>query len=123
MKARLSLVLLSAVTGLLLPSWSVSFQAVSTPWIQQRCALSRKQGNTQLFDSKTTFEVELDMPPSISGNKARLKFGSVLSVPSEIVEVRYKLPFGLDVAPLKNLAVCTKDGAGGGMLSRRKKKS
>jgi hypothetical protein len=27
--------------------------------------------------------------------------------------VRYKLPFGLDVAPLKNLAVCTKDGSGG----------
>ncbi len=62
-----------------------------------------------------TFEVELAVPPSNSGVIARLKFVSVLSVPSEIVQVRYKLPFGLDVAPQRNLAVCTKDGPGGGM--------
>jgi hypothetical protein len=61
------------------------------------------------------FEIELAVPPTSSRVIARLKFASVLSVPSEIVQVRYKLPFGLDVAPQNNLAVCTKDGAGGGM--------
>ena len=37
----------------------------------------------------------------------------LLSVASEIVVVRYALPFGLDVAPKNNLVVCTKDGKGG----------
>ena len=74
---------------------------------------------TQLHESKNSeFEIELNMPPTNSGVQARLKFNSVLSVPSEIVEVRYRLPFGLDVAPLKNLAVCTKDGQGGGTLQQ-----
>ena len=68
---------------------------------------------TRLHETDKVFELELDMPPTKSGNQARLKFPSILSVPSEIVPVRYKLPFGLDVAPLKNLAVCTKDGSGG----------
>ncbi len=39
-----------------------------------------------------------------------MKFNPVLDVPSEIVEVRYAVPFGLDVAPKEGLAVCTKDG-------------
>ena len=55
----------------------------------------------------------IDMPPTGSGLQANLKISPILSVPSEMVEVRYKLPFGLDVAPQKGLAVCTKDGAGG----------
>jgi len=42
-----------------------------------------------------------------------MKFPPVLDVPSELVEVRYSVPFGLDVAPKEGLAVCTKDGAGG----------
>ena len=72
-----------------------------------------RNGNTRLYDTDKVFELEIDMPPTNSGNRARLKFPSILSVPSEIIQVRYKLPFGLDVAPLKNLAVCTKDGNGG----------
>jgi hypothetical protein len=36
-----------------------------------------------------------------------------LDEPSEIVEVRYKIPFGLNVEPKNNLALCTKDGEGG----------
>lgn len=55
------------------------------------------------------FEVMVTLP----GGKdlsAQMKFKPVLDVPSELVEVRYKLPFGLDVAPKNNLAVCTKDG-------------
>jgi hypothetical protein len=59
------------------------------------------------------FEIEVKIPPSNSELMAQMKFNPVLSVPSEIVEVRYKLPFGLDVAPKDNLAICTKDGAGG----------
>ncbi len=39
-----------------------------------------------------------------------MKFPPLLDVPSEIVEVRYAVPFGLDVAPKEGLAVCTKDG-------------
>lgn len=59
------------------------------------------------------FEFSLRMPPSGSGLQANLKFESALSVPSEIVEVRYKVPFGLNVEPKKGLAVCTQDGEGG----------
>jgi hypothetical protein len=60
-----------------------------------------------------TFEIEVALPPTNSGLVAQMKIEPVLSGDSEIVEVRYKLPFGLDVAPKNNLAVCTKDGLGG----------
>jgi len=59
------------------------------------------------------FEVEIDLPPADSSITAALKFDSILSVASEVVVVRYQIPFGLDVAPRKGLAVCTKDGPGG----------
>ncbi|EJK64933.1 hypothetical protein THAOC_14276, partial [Thalassiosira oceanica] len=42
-----------------------------------------------------------------------MKFPAALDVPSEIVEVRYNVPFGLNVEPKNNMAVCTKDGPGG----------
>jgi hypothetical protein len=58
-------------------------------------------------------ELSIDMPPSGSGLQANLRIVPVLSVPSKMVEVRYKVPFGLDVAPKSQLCVCTKDGAGG----------
>ncbi len=45
-----------------------------------------------------------------------MKFPPVLDVPSEIVEVRYAVPFGLDVAPKEGLAVCTKDGVSQNIL-------
>lgn len=63
--------------------------------------------------ASSPFEVTIDLPPSGSELQAQMRFESILSVPSEIIEVRYKVPFGLDVAPKKGLAVCTKDGAGG----------
>jgi hypothetical protein len=44
---------------------------------------------------------------------AQMKFKSVLDVPSELVEVRYSVPFGLNVEPKDNFAMCTKDGPGG----------
>lgn len=64
-------------------------------------------------DVSDRFEISVAMPPRSSGLQANLAFDSVLSGHSEIVEVRYPLPFGLDVAPKNGLAVCTKDGAGG----------
>jgi hypothetical protein len=60
-----------------------------------------------------SFELFVPMPPTKLGLQAQMKIPSVVSGPSEIVEVRYALPFGLDVAPKNNLATCTKDGAGG----------
>lgn len=72
-------------------------------------------GTTRLASTNTDkfFELEIDLPPSNSDKKALMRIEPVLSVPSEIIEVRYRVPFGLDVAPLKGLAVCTKDGPGG----------
>jgi hypothetical protein len=69
--------------------------------------------STRLAETTESFEISIDLPPSNSGLQANMQILSILSVPSEIVEVRYKLPFGLDVAPKKGLAVCTKDGQGG----------
>ena len=69
--------------------------------------------STRLFAQEELLETEFKMPPSTSGTVARLKFPSVFQEPSEIIEVRYGLPFGLNVEPQNNLAVCTKDGAGG----------
>ena len=71
---------------------------------------------TQLFageDDKDLLEIELSMPPTNSNVVARLRFPPVFPGKSEIVEVRYKLPFGLSVEPQNNLAMCTKDGPGG----------
>ncbi|GMI61266.1 hypothetical protein ScalyP_jg7674 [Parmales sp. scaly parma] len=42
-----------------------------------------------------------------------MRITPVLKVPSEIIEVRYKLPFGLDVEPKAGLPLVTKDGKGG----------
>ncbi|KAL7545125.1 hypothetical protein ACHAWF_014492 [Thalassiosira exigua] len=64
-----------------------------------------------LMANDEPFERTVDLPGE--GLSAQMKFKPVLDVPSEIVEVRYKVPFGLDVAPKNNFAVCTKDGSGG----------
>jgi hypothetical protein len=69
--------------------------------------------STRIGGTSDSFEISIDMPPSNSGLQANMKIPSIISVPSEIVEVRYKLPFGLDVAPRKGMAICTKDGKGG----------
>jgi hypothetical protein len=58
-------------------------------------------------------EISIKLPPSGSGLLANMKIQPMLSVPSEIICVRYKVPFGLDVAPKNQLCMCTKDGAGG----------
>ena len=58
-------------------------------------------------------KIELKVPPSNSGLVAQMKIKKLLSTNSEIVEVRYRLPFGLDVEPKQGKIVCTKDGKGG----------
>ena len=58
------------------------------------------------------FELMVELPGG-KGLSAQMKLQPVLDVPSEIVEVRYSLPFGLNVEPKNGLAVCTADGAGG----------
>ena len=65
---------------------------------------------SQLYDTVTLI---VDMPPTGSDRRAQMKIEPVLTVPSEMIEVRYKVPFGLNVEPKANLAVCTKDGPGG----------
>jgi hypothetical protein len=96
----------------LLPTFGTAFLAKTTStthrvgWFPLASSSSPK-GTTPPF-----FELMLDMPGT-SNLQAQVKCEPVLSVPSELIEVRYKIPFGLDVAPSKGFAVCNKDGAGG----------
>jgi len=59
------------------------------------------------------FKIVVDLPPLDGELKAAMRITPVLKVPSEIIEVRYKLPFGLDVEPKAGLPLVTKDGKGG----------
>lgn len=67
----------------------------------------------KMAEDPPMLEAELTMPPSNLGLSAQIKLRPVLDTPSELFEVRYKIPFGLDVQPQNGMAVCTKDGAGG----------
>jgi hypothetical protein len=91
----------------LLPTFGTAFLAKTT-------STSHRVGWLPLAASQP-FEIMVDMPPttSIPILRAQIKCEPVLSVPSELIEVRYKIPFGLDVAPSKGFAVCKKDGTGG----------
>jgi hypothetical protein len=91
----------------LLPTFGTAFLAKTT-------STYHRAGWMPLAASTSTpFEIMVDMPPTTSVLKAQIKCAPVLSVPSELIAVRYKIPFGLDVAPSKGFAVCMKDGAGG----------
>ena len=88
-----------------------TYAFISSPTrIQRTTTASASLSSTLLHAGNAEpFELMVDLP----GGKdlsAKMKFPAVLDVPSEMIEVRYKLPFGLDVAPKNNLAVCTKDG-------------
>lgn len=82
-------------------------------FVSQSAALSRPSWRSQTHLHAEPFEVMLKMPPANSDVQAQLKFEPVLDEPSEIIEVRYTIPFGLNVEPKNNLAICTKDGEGG----------
>ena len=95
----------SAVTILLLAnilSLASAF-VMSPPSAVGRSALSAS--------SDDMFEIQVTLPSSET--TFPLRFESVLPGPSEVIQVRYQIPFGLDVSPKDNLAVCTKDGPGG----------
>lgn len=74
---------------------------------------ARVAASTRLFEGAAPVDMEIDMPPTNSGLQANLRLKPVLSVPSEMIEVRYKIPFGLNVEPKNQLAVVTADGPGG----------
>mmetsp|Transcript_1636 Transcript_1636/g.2347 ORF Transcript_1636/g.2347 Transcript_1636/m.2347 type:complete len:200 (+) Transcript_1636:79-678(+) len=76
-------------------------------------ASTSNRNNAVQLNMGEKWEFEIGMPPSNSGLQALVRMESILDGPSEMIEVRYKLPFGLDVQPQKGLAVCTKDGTGG----------
>ena len=86
---------------------------VTSGFMQVRPASTKMQLAAAESPASDVVEMTVDMPPRGSGLQVNLKIQPVLPGPSEFVEVRYKLPFGLDVAPQKGLAVCTKDGSGG----------
>ena len=60
-----------------------------------------------------TFQLVIDVPPSNSDVQVSMNIESILSVPSELIVVRYKVPFGLNIEPRKNFAIVTANGPGG----------
>jgi hypothetical protein len=50
----------------------------------------------RVLQLQAAFELTIDMPPSGSGLQANMAIDPILSVPSELVVVRYKVPFGLN---------------------------
>ena len=100
---------LSHFLTLSLATNAACFTTHSSISIKNKAATSK----STLQMSGNPFEVEVNIPPSNSGLAAQMKILPILEVPSELVEVRYQVPFGLNVEPQGGLAVCTQDGAGG----------
>jgi hypothetical protein len=89
--------------------WSIQVQAFAPSTTG-----SKHQSMTQLqMSTREPFEFEVTMPPSNSGLAAQMKIVPIVEGKSELIEVRYGLPFGLDVQPQNGMAICTKDGPGG----------
>ena len=115
-----SFLLSPSIVLLLLPLAARSFVVPSQQQSQQRAGTRRgapSPSSLVLFAGDTskraTFELTVDIPPEGSGVQAFMGIDPILSVPSELVVVRYKVPFGLSVEPQKNLAVVTQAGPGG----------
>jgi hypothetical protein len=79
--------------------------------------LSKADADTK----RSVFKVVVDLPRGSAGTsmesssdgpalQALLTAEPVLSGPSELVEIKYRVPFELGVEPINNLAVCTRDG-------------
>merc|ERR1719253_4857 len=92
---------------------AAAFAPANQPAGLCRSASTLRMASDDAASDSSKFELMTRLPPSTSNLQAQLAFPSVVDGPSEIVEVRYKLPFGLDVAPEKGLAVCTKSNGGG----------
>lgn len=99
------------VSSLLLLPFGVVVAFVPSPLLGSSSVALTNAASTRLHQSPVLLTV--DLPPAGSDRTASMKIEPVLSVPSEMIEVRYRVPFELSVEPKKNLAVCTKDGPGG----------
>lgn len=114
-KPRIRTTTMTRLTLLTLPC--LLFASTCQAFVPSSSSWPHIHGHVQLHEtsSDSMFEVTVAMPSkgSSAGLQANLKIAPVLDVPSEIVEVRYQVPFGLNVEPQKGLAVCTKQGAGG----------
>ena len=100
--------LATATTLGLVLSTTVSAFTSQQGSLLQRTATSSYSSSILHASNTEPFTVEVNLPGD--GLQANMKFPPILDVASEIVEVRYAVPFGLDVAPKEGLAVCTKDG-------------
>ena len=60
-----------------------------------------------------TCEFEIPKKGIAEYGVAQMKFKPLLATPSELVVVRYDLPFGLSAEPRGRVVVVTKDGANG----------
>mmetsp|Transcript_53357 Transcript_53357/g.62318 ORF Transcript_53357/g.62318 Transcript_53357/m.62318 type:complete len:185 (-) Transcript_53357:468-1022(-) len=89
----------------------IAFQRVES---FMRGSASRSIPFTALqMSTSENLEIEIVVPPANKRLSAQIKCVPLLEVPSKLVEVRYKLPFGLDVSPIDQKAVVTKAGPGG----------
>lgn len=110
--------LIVVVVVLLLSVFDLAFGVTTRPAFVSvtNCPSSRRHDHltgSRCSATVTPFQITVDLPPAGSELQANMKIEPVLSVPSEIIQVRYKLPFDLSVEPKKGLAVCTADGPGG----------
>lgn len=101
--------------ALLLPSVTMAFAPVATPFT--RMTTTTRTADTQLYQSSSSsspvVRLSVELPPANSDRRANMKIEPCLDGPSEMIQVRYRVPFELSVEPQKNLAICTKDGPGG----------
>ena len=80
---------------------AAAFAPANQPAGLCRSASTLRMASDDAASDSSKFELMTRLPPSTSILQAQLAFPSVVDGPSEIVEVRYNLPFGLDVAPRK----------------------
>jgi len=92
---------------------NVAFQTISSKGLFRTVPASTFLKLSAAAPDGDIIELYVGIPPTNSGLTAQMRIKPILEVPSEIIEVRYKLPFGLSVEPKDNLAVCSTDGAGG----------
>mmetsp|Transcript_46541 Transcript_46541/g.68787 ORF Transcript_46541/g.68787 Transcript_46541/m.68787 type:complete len:187 (+) Transcript_46541:2-562(+) len=98
---------------LLLTAKVFAFSPSKTPFRSARFGVSSSGPEGLSTTALKAFDFSVQIPPKDKGLVAQIACEPVLEVPSEIIEVRYKVPFGLNVEPKGGLAVCTKEGPGG----------
>jgi hypothetical protein len=94
-----------------------SFQGPDA-FVASSSRFSPRSASTALYSTppgpKThAFQVSIDLPPSNSEMQVTMGLDPILSVPSELIVVRYRVPFGLNVEPKRQFALVTAAGPGG----------